>query len=490
MSEESHNIKSKVHRSLAWVGMASSMVGMLDIFATILLVAFWIPPDQYGIAALIYPIFPVLDTATDLGLASAVIQRDNHSKSRISTVFWLNFGMSILLFAVLVFGVGPLLAWLHGHTILASLLTLYAAKLIWQNVYALPQALMKRDFRFKEISIIRVIANLAEFASKVGFAAAGFGLWCFIAGPLARSLVTGIGVQYCNPWRPALTFRFKEGWDWAKFGLKTSAHQLLFRLYSLADKQVVGIYFDDVTTGIYAIAYRIVLEPAVVISEVTINVAFPAFARLKHDSDKLFEQLVSFCKMNLLIMLLFVGFTFVAAEEILQIFSVDPSLGQASGATIIRLLCGVAVLRSLSFVIPPFLDGVGRPTLTLIYTSVAAVVLTSLFVLFASLFGPSLGAVSVALAWFVGYPIAFALLVLMAFAVLGMPSSRLYARLAGVLCCGLAATFLAGAAKMVTIDLPLPFRLGSIVIVMLGSYSVLLGRFQNISLRSVRSSLG
>jgi len=47
-------------------------------------------------------IFPILDQATDLGLSAAVIQRDDHSESKILDGVWINLGTALLLFAVLV----------------------------------------------------------------------------------------------------------------------------------------------------------------------------------------------------------------------------------------------------------------------------------------------------------------------------------------------------------------------------------------------------
>lgn len=488
-SPDSENVQRHANRGLAWVGLASSLVGLLDILATVLIVSLWIPKEKIGIAVFAFSMFPVLDLATDLGLAAAVIQRDDHSHSRISTIFWLNLAMSLFLFLLIVVGIGPFMAWVQGHSILSSLLTLYGVKLIWQNTYSLPYALMKRELRFKELSVIRILANFAEFGGKVGLAASGFGIWCFVVGPLCRVFVTSIGVQICHPWRPSFVFKFHEGWEWAKFGLKISAHKLLFRLYSLLDKQIVGYYFSEASLAVYSIAYQVVMEPALVISEITTNVAFPTFAKIKYSTDKLYEQLVGFCRMNLVIMLLFIGFAFVAAEEILAIFSMQKGNDYTSGAPIIRLLCGIAVLRALSYVIPPFLDGVGRPTLNLIYTSVAAVVLTICFVVCANLLGERYGSTSVAIAWLIGYPVAFMVLVKMAFGILQMPSYKLYARLAGILGCGLAATAMAGLAKWACMDLPIVMRAAVVALVMLGSYALLLSRFQGISFRSVRSAL-
>ncbi len=492
-NETDTNIKKSVHRGIAWVSLASSLVGVLDIVATVLIVGLWLTKEQFGVALLAISVFPVLDIATDLGLAAAVIQRDDHSKSRISTVFWLNVAMSLTLFLLLAVGIGPLIAHIQGKDVVAGLLTAYGAKLVWQNVYFLPYALMKRELRFKELSVIRIIANFAEFAGKVGAAAGGLGIWCFIVGPLCRVFVTGVGVQLRHPWRPSFVFVWSEGWDWAKFGLKTSAHKILFRLYSVIDKQVVGFYFSDEALAVYGIAYLVVLEPALVISEIIVNVAFPTFAKLKHSTEKLYEQLVSFCKMNLVVMLLFIGIIFVGAEEILSIFDMrkgaDVTADYTTGAPIIRLLCGIAVLRALSFVIPPFLDGVGRPTLTLLYTSVAAVALTVFFFVFANLLGDEMGASSVALGWLAGYPIAFAVLIWLAFSILEMPSYKLYARLSGIAACGLVATLCTGGVKYLLMDLPTVARFGALVATMILTYGVLLSRFLGINIRAVKSSL-
>ena len=139
--------------------------------------------------------------------------------------------------------IGPSLSSLQGSDMVGLLLTAYGTKLIWQNVYFMPQALMRRELRFKELSVIRMLANIAEFVGKVGGAAIGLGVWCFVVGPLMRVFVTGVGTQICHPWRPKLVLKVREAMSWAAFGFKTSAHQILFQVYTNLDYQVVG-YFE------------------------------------------------------------------------------------------------------------------------------------------------------------------------------------------------------------------------------------------------------
>src|SRR5829696_8208912 len=102
-------MQTHVNRGLAWIGIASTLVGVLDVVAIIVILNLWISPDEYGIATNAVWLFPLLDQATDLGLSGAVIQKDDHSESTISTVFWINVAVGGLLF-LLCAGAAPLLA--------------------------------------------------------------------------------------------------------------------------------------------------------------------------------------------------------------------------------------------------------------------------------------------------------------------------------------------------------------------------------------------
>ena len=475
------DIKREVNRGLAWVGLASSSVGLLDVISLFMILAFWVSPTEYGIAALAITLFPVLDKATDMGLSAAVIQRDDHSEAKISTVFWLNLVMSAAMFAVLAFIAGPALASFHGHEVIGLMLTAYGAKLIWQNVYFMPWALMTKSLRFRELSIVRIFANLAEFTGKVGSAALGAGIWCFVIGPLCRVVVTGIGIQICHPWRPRFVLHVREALDWFAFGMKTSAHKILFQLYTNADYQVVAYYFGATANGYYRLAYEVVLEPCRVISDVIIAIAFPTFSKLKHAKDKLIDQFIIFTRMNLVVMIGFLGVVFIAIEDILIIW--DPKWLPAVDVT--RVLCAVGVLRALSFVVPPLLDGMGRPALTLLYTAVAAVVLPTLFVISAELLGDRYQEMSVAIGWAVGYPIAFIVLFAMALRLLELPLREYLRRSMGIPVLAAVAMGAAAGARWLVGGAPAWVRLSATTTVMVGVFFVLLAYFEGISPRSV-----
>jgi O-antigen/teichoic acid export membrane protein len=474
-----------VNRGLAWVGVASSLVGLLDFLAILIILGFWVPADQYGIATKAVWIFPILDTATDLGLSAAVIQRDDTDEDTISSVFWINLFIALVLFGALALTAPLVATHFYGEAIVGWMLIAYGTKLIWQNIYFIPSALMKKELRFKELSIIRIIANVAEFAGKVGFAAAGFGIWCFVLGPLCRVLVTGVGAQLRYPWRPRFVLQLRRVWEHAKFGMKSSGSQILFYFYTNVDYPIVGYFFGNAALGVYKLAYEVVLEPVRVISNVVVDIAFPTFSRLRYAREQLVAQFVTFTRLNLVTVMTYSAVVFVVVDDLLALFF--PGYGAA--ATAVRILCVVAVLRSVSFVVPPLLDGMGFPTRTFVYTLTAAVTLPLAYVAGAVLLGPQLGFLSVAVAWAVGYPIAFAVLVLLALYTLQLPARRFLAQVAGVPACMIAATALGLLVEHLARPLPLVVRLCGAIAVVIATIALLLAYTQGLSLRTAARAL-
>jgi O-antigen/teichoic acid export membrane protein len=412
----SDHVNHKINRGLAWVGMAASVVAVLDIIGTLLILRFWVTQGEYGIATAVVSMFGALELASELGLAAAVVARRGHSQAQLSTLFWLNLILGVTMFVGLWIG-APYFARLHGAPVMTNLVRVFGLMLVLRTGYATHQALLKRDLRFKELSLVRVVANLAEFTTKLTAAACGLGVWCFVLGPLARQAVSAVGLPIYYRWWPSLQFKFSDVIDDVKFGLRSSGGEVLYQVYSNLDYQIVSYYFGTAALGLYRAAYELVLEPVRFISGVVTGVAFPAFANVRDNSAAVVDLFIRFCRQNLMVVLSFVAVLVVTASDALHVL-IGSAYTEAGHAA--RVLSVVAVLRSLSHLGPPVFDGLGRPSLTLRYQIVAAVTLTSMFWIFAVTLGDKVGYNSVAVAWAVGYPVAFAVLVVQVFSLIDL----------------------------------------------------------------------
>jgi O-antigen/teichoic acid export membrane protein len=252
----------------------------------------------------------------------------------------------------------------------------------------------------------------------------------------------------------------------------------------------VGYYFGVTTTGYYRLASEIVLEPIKMISNVIVDIAFPAFAKLRHARDRLIAQLVSFTKLNLITVMAYSAIVFVAAEDVIAAlfpaYGVSPpgmpSIAPATAA--VRILAAVAILRSVALMVPPLLDGMGYPNRTFVYTLTASIALPLSFIGGAELFGDQIGYLSVAVAWAIGYPIAFAVLIWLAIYTLSWQVWAYTRAIGGVALCMIAAAIIGLGPHHLITGIPAGVRLLITSAVIVAATAALLAYTQGLSLRT------
>ncbi len=430
MSEPS--LQTKINRGVAWTALSQSIVAIADLISQVLVVALYLTNKEYGIAMMAVPLYSILDCASDMGVTSALIQRDDHTPEGVSTIFWFNLLISGALFLLLLVA-GPLYGALQGIPVVGWLLIAYGAKLLIQNIYAIPYALLRKELHFEEIAKIRTFSYLAESVSRVVFAALGLHIWCFTLAAIAKPVMFAILTQWRHPWWPRFVFRPREVMPYVKFGLRSAASQLLYYTYTNLDYPIVSYYFGAEANGIYALAFWIVLEAVKTIANVVIDVAFPTFARLSTDRPALIREFIKLTRLNLIAVLPFVVLIGLVVHEFLRMAygggQWSPSELEACGDAA-QILCIVGLLRGLGFIGPPLLDGIGKPELTLRYMIAAAIVVPTMFILGANLLGDRFGMLSVAIAWAVGYPFAFLVLSYLVTKSIDLPI-RAYAKACG-----------------------------------------------------------
>jgi O-antigen/teichoic acid export membrane protein len=487
-------LDAKVNRGLRWAGGAQAIIAIADLVSQLVAITL-VGPSLYGDAFATIPFYTALDYVADVGVTSALIQRDDHTPERVSTVFWFNLIVSGAM-ALALLGIGPLYGAIQGEAVVGWLLAAYGAKLLVQNAYAIPFALLRKELRFPEIAVARVIAHLAESISRVAFVAMGAGVWSWLYATLVRATVFAVIIQLRHPFVPKLVFRWNEVKPFVRFGLRSAASNVLYQLYTSMDAPIVYYFFGKTAAGIYGLADFVVLEPVKTIANVITDVALPTFARTQHDRPQLIAQFIKLARLNLLAVLPFVGLVVLVIPEFLTVFKTG---GQWSSrelelcADAARILCVMGVFRAIGLLGPPLLDGIGRPELTLRYMVIATVAVPGSFwlgaVLLGDAFAPDAGFLSVAVAWSIGYPLALAALAYLVVHTIELPI-RVYVRASWGVIASAGAGVAAGFAVSAALD-----GFGALVrLLVIGASSLvvtgaLLATWQKITPRSIRASM-
>ncbi|MDQ3370736.1 MAG: oligosaccharide flippase family protein [Myxococcota bacterium] len=469
-------VQGSVARSMAWVGAASSVVAVCDLIALAVILQRWATATEYGTVSIVITMFGALQLVGEAGLPAALVQRRDVDEDRLSTMYWLGLLFGAALYAV-IWIVSPWFAALYDLPILQPLLRSLGLLVVIRPLYTTQQGMFRRELRFRELSVARIVANVLELAVKLGVAVAGGGVWAFVFGPLVRELTYAIAIPLFVKFRPRRVCRPRMLREDFRFGVRATGGELLFQIYSNLDYQIVAYTFGPAALGVYRAAFELVLEPVRFVSGVVTVVAFPAFARLRSDRPALIRQFVAFTRQNLTVVLALVGVIVLCAEELLLLAF---GASYATAATAARILAVVGVFRALSHLGPPLLDGVGRPDLSLRYHALAAVVLATGFGIAAAV-GTTF--VAIAVAWAIAYPIAFLVLGGMVLAQLELPLGT-YVRQVGRIAAWIAiATVIGAIVHQVTAGAGPVLRLAATSVVLLGVATGLLARYERMPIQ-------
>ena len=225
----------------------------------------------------------VLDILVDLGLGQAVVQRKELSRGFVSTMFWLQFGVSAALWAALTFLSSPI-ATVLGSRDAAPLLQIIAWGFPLLALGAIQSRLLMRDLRFGGVA-------LGEFASSLGYGVVVFGFlkenpkpeilaWAIVVSYGARTVVWWIAQR---EWRPSFIFRMKYVREVSSFSLNLLGSSVGTYLLQRLDHLLILTFAGEAALGIYGLAKRLILRPARMLSPLVAGVLMPALARIQGD---------------------------------------------------------------------------------------------------------------------------------------------------------------------------------------------------------------
>ena len=289
-------------RALAGTAWSSiSTVGKQALtFASVATVARILGPGAYGLMAMAVIVTNFVSNFRDLGTAVAIVQRPTVTRPLLSSLFWINIGVGVLLCSAIAL-TAPLLAGFFHAPELTSILRWLALALFLASGGVVHNALLTREMSFKAIAIADLAAASASYAVALAGALSGLGVWSLVFASVAGAAVSTAGYWLGSSFRPRREFDIAEVRSIARFSTHLSANGLANYAYRNSDNLIVGRFLGNVQLGFYQMAYNLMLAPIQNISAVIASVLFPAFARIQEDNERFRRAYLRACMLTALI---------------------------------------------------------------------------------------------------------------------------------------------------------------------------------------------
>lgn len=281
--------KSKVFTGVIWAS-AQRFGTMIISFVTNIVLARLLTPDDFGTIGMLLLFLAIANTFVDSGFGSALIQKKDANQTDFSTVFFINLGLSVVVYAILFFG-APWVARFYDVDLLRPLLRAQGLVLILHAFSIIQTALLRKKMDFRKLSICNLIGNI--FGSIVGIGAAlmGYGVWSLVIRTLVVGFVTSLLLWIIGKWKPLLIFSkqsFKELFGFGGFMLLSS---LLSTFANNVQTLIIGKLFQQGTLGHYTQARQLRNIASDSISSVITQVLYPDFSNNQNDNKVLAARL-------------------------------------------------------------------------------------------------------------------------------------------------------------------------------------------------------
>jgi PST family polysaccharide transporter len=307
--------------------LGAQMVRVLGQMGTLVVLARLLPPQAFGLLAMVAAIGLVLDLVKEFGLSSATIQKSDITHAQVSALFWVNAGVGAAL-AVLLFLAAPLIAQFYGQPELEGIARWLAVGFVASGLTVQHWALLRRQMRFGAIAGMETAADLVSFAAAIALAVAGWGYWALVVQRLIPPILLLFASWAICRWRPSRPARAPGVRSLLGFGASVTGSQLSTAFARSVDQILIGWLWGPAVLGLYERTTRLLLMPINTINAPVYAAAMPALSRLLDEPARyrsMFGQVMQ--KLGLLTMPVF-ALAAVTADWVVEILF-GPSWHQA-----------------------------------------------------------------------------------------------------------------------------------------------------------------
>jgi PST family polysaccharide transporter len=372
-------IKSKHDKNSVFSGVRWTSIGnvakQIIRFGVSIILARLLSPNDFGLLAMALVVMNFLDVFKTLGTRTALIRAKEISDELLSSVFFFNGSIGLLIFIGLFF-FSPVIGWIYQDPKVSQIIGIMGLIFLITSFDAVPLALLNRQMYFRTIVGIELFGSITYGVVSILLAFAGWKVWALVFGSMARSFMHTILSFIFSEWSPKLFFKWSEINKIRRFSSFLTLDQTLHYFVQNSDTFIIGRFLGSVSLGYYDLAFRLFRYPVSSISGSLRRVLLPAFSKKQDDNNILCDKFVRACSsISLITFPLMIGICVLASPF------VNTILGQKWEASIplIMILSPAGTVFSISSVTGIIYTTKGRTDLLFYWNLFSSTIIISSF---------------------------------------------------------------------------------------------------------------
>lgn len=283
MTEES--LKKQAVRGIGW-SFADSMLGQGITFLVGLILARLLSPDEYGLIGIITIFIMVFNSIVDSGFSNAIIRKKDASNDDYNTMFIVNLGMSIFLFALL-YVCAPFIASFFHRDELTELSRAMGIVVILNALSIVQLTILTKRLDFKVKTKASFISSVTSGVIGICMAYTGLGVWSLVGQQISMQLLNTICLWIFNRWTPTFKFSKQSFLEMWSFGWNLLVSKLIDTVWNELYQVVIGKCYTPATLGLYTRAQQFGNIFSSNLTNIVRRVSFPTLSKIQDDKFRL-----------------------------------------------------------------------------------------------------------------------------------------------------------------------------------------------------------
>jgi lipopolysaccharide exporter len=280
-------LRKKAFSSVRWTALSSSVKILLQLSQIVILSRLLTPAD-FGLIAIVVAIVAFLQIFADAGVSNAIIHFQEISNVQLSSLYWLNVSLSVLLAVILAVSSSYIADW-YKQPELISLLYIAASTLIISSLGQQLRVNAQKNLQFSQLVKIELSAVISGFLLSVLLAWYGLGVYSIAIGTLLTAVIYCLlaWIFLANGWRPKLQLKLSEIKEFLKYGGYMIGNNLVSTVNGQIDILIGGRIFGTNEMGLYSVPKSLMLNVQMAINPIITQVGLPVIAIAQNDKNRL-----------------------------------------------------------------------------------------------------------------------------------------------------------------------------------------------------------
>lgn len=223
---------------------------LINLISTIL-IARLLTPSEVGTFAIASSVVMILAEIRLLGASAYLIREDSIDEHKIRKAYGMTIVMCWGIALALIIGSSNV-AKFFNQSDLQVVFIILAINFFLAPYISIPNAILARDFRFKEITIISLVAVIIQLVTTLILIDYNFSFYSLAWGQLAAMIIRMILSLYFTKHIKVYCPRFRGVGEIAKLGLFTSSANIIRRIHYTISDIVIGKMGTPAEVGIFS----------------------------------------------------------------------------------------------------------------------------------------------------------------------------------------------------------------------------------------------